>query len=46
MCLILDLEPRLHQTLNVIQVVVDLRGGEPPRLQDLSDVKLSQIFGG
>jgi hypothetical protein len=46
MCLILWLEPHLHKTFNVIQKVVDLLGSEPPRLQDLSDIILSQTVRG
>jgi len=46
MCLILYLEPHLHQIFNIIQEVVDLGGSEPPRLQDLSDVILTQTVGG
>lgn len=46
MCLILYLEAHLHKTFNVIKEVVDLLGSEPPRLQDLSDIILSQTVSG
>jgi len=46
MCLNLYLEAHLHKTFNVIKEEVDLLGSEPPCLQDLSDIILSQTVRG